>query len=217
MADMRYDPSTALVVVDVQKRLRQLRRLALGDRRRGVVDAVNTQVERAVPAGASVVYTAGLAPAVHAALRQGRRHLAGPLRRADLGRRAAPAPDRRRTGRPQGRRRRGRLLGLHRAGPADRRGATTDLERLPPRARDGAGRGRRAGHRLLRPGDRPRRAPPRLRDDGPARCRGGRRTCRLATATGHWWRWRRQAPPWPRRPRADPPGPGALRRHQPGR
>ena len=53
----------------------------------------------------------GLAPAVDAALREGRRHLAGPLRRRHVGRGAPPGP-RASTGRsgPQGRERRGRLL-----------------------------------------------------------------------------------------------------------
>lgn len=54
---MRYDPSTALVVVDVQNDFADPAGSLSVAGAEAVVDAVNTQVERAVSAGASVVYT----------------------------------------------------------------------------------------------------------------------------------------------------------------
>lgn len=57
MADMRYDPHTALVVVDVQNDFADpsgALSVVGGD---AVVEAVNTQVEAAVSAGALVAYT----------------------------------------------------------------------------------------------------------------------------------------------------------------
>ena len=100
---------------------------------------------------------AGLAPAAHAALRPGRRDLAGALRDGHVGRGAAPGPRPRRAGRPQGIGGRGRLLRVHDARPADR-GVRRDRARgAAARARRRAGRRLRAGDGLLRVGDRARR------------------------------------------------------------
>ena len=73
---------------------------------------------------------AGLAPAQHAALRQGWRHLAGPLRGRELGRAAPPGPAGHGSGRPQGHARRGRLQRLHDARPRDRRDQSDRASRI---------------------------------------------------------------------------------------
>jgi nicotinamidase/pyrazinamidase len=57
MAEMRYDPHTALVVVDVQNDFADPSGSLSVTGGEGVVDAVNTQIALAVPAGALVVYT----------------------------------------------------------------------------------------------------------------------------------------------------------------
>ena len=71
------------------------------DQRRGVASCGGGRLRR---------LHAGLAPATHAPLRAGRRHLAGPLRSRHLGRGVPPRPHRGGRGGPQGHRRRGRLL-----------------------------------------------------------------------------------------------------------
>ena len=57
MADMRYDPSTALVVVDVQNDFADPAGSLTVTGGEAVVEAVNTQVEAAVSGGALVAYT----------------------------------------------------------------------------------------------------------------------------------------------------------------
>ncbi len=46
-----------------------------------VIPTINAEIEHAVEGGAITVFTQDWHPEVHPALRQGRRHLAGPLRR----------------------------------------------------------------------------------------------------------------------------------------
>ena len=122
MADMHYDPSTALLVVDVQNDFADPSGSLSVAGGEGVVDAVNTQIALAVPAGALVVYTQDWHPrsTPHFAKDGGTWpvHCVADSWGAAL----HPRPDRRRTGGPQRRRRRRRLLGLHDARPADRRG-----------------------------------------------------------------------------------------------
>ena len=57
MADMRYDPSTALLVVDVQNDFADPAGALAVAGGEAVVEAVNTQVEAAVSGGAIVAYT----------------------------------------------------------------------------------------------------------------------------------------------------------------
>ena len=132
----RYGPGTALVVVDVQNDFADPAgglSVAGGD---AIVPTVNGEIEMAVNNGATVVFTQDWHPAVHAALREGRRDLAGPLRRRHVGRaRSTPTcigptmrPDR-----PQGRQRRGRLLRLHDARPHHRRDDPDRARGHPPR------------------------------------------------------------------------------------
>ena len=91
-AMQRYDPRTALIVVDVQNDFADPKgslSVAGGEatdpRRepRGVGGDPGRRVRRLHP---------GLAPGAHAALRQGRRDLAGPLRRRGVGRRRSIRP-----------------------------------------------------------------------------------------------------------------------------
>ena len=81
---------------------------------------------------------AGLAPSQHAALLQGRRHLAGTLRAGDLGRRVPSGPRGRGRGRPQGRRRPRRLFRFQRARPRERRDVSDDARGAAPFTRDRA-------------------------------------------------------------------------------
>ena len=134
---------------------------------------------------------AGLAPADTPALRQGRRHLAGPLRGRHLGR-GAPSPAcGRRTDGPEG-------------GRAARTATRASRWSTPPRARPrhrarrpAAGARRRAGrrggpgHRLLRQGDRPRRGPAGLRHDVLVDGRRARSSSSRATGSGRSTRWPR--------------------------
>ena len=133
----RYHPGTALVVVDLQNDFADPAgglSVAGGD---AIVPTVNREIEMARNNGAHRRRHAGLAPGVDAPLRQGRRHLAGPLRRRHVGRGAAPGPGppRRRAASPQGRQRRGRLLRLHDARPGQRRDDPDRARGAPPRGR----------------------------------------------------------------------------------
>ena len=183
----RYRPGTALIVVDVQN--------DFADPAGSLAWPAATPSSRPSTArsrwptthGAHRRRDPGLAPGVDPAFRQGRRHLAGPLRRRNVGRGAPPGPGtpRRRAAGPQGRQRRGRLLRLHDARPDDRRD-----DRRPSSRRSSATRGvdrrrrRRPRDRLLRQGDGPRRRPPRLRDRGPDRRDRAPSTSSRATASG---------------------------------
>ncbi len=132
----RYGPGTALVVVDVQNDFADPAgglSVAGGDghrpdRERRGRDGIRERRDRRVHPG--------LASRVHAAFREGRRHLAGPLRRGHVGRTAPSGPDRSRRcpPGPQGRQRRGRLLRLHDARPRHRGDDADRARGHPPRA-----------------------------------------------------------------------------------
>ena len=163
---VEYDAETALVVVDVQNDFADpAGSLSVPGRRCG--DRGRQRRDRRGDGGRRHRRVhAGLAPAAHPALRHRRRTVAGALRRRHVGRRAPPRPHRDRPGGAQGLGRRGRLLRLHDARRHHRRGRLDRAPRAAPRAGHQAGRGRRAGARLLRQGHRPRRRQARLRDRG---------------------------------------------------
>ena len=87
---LRYRPGVALIVVDVQNDFADPAgslNVAGGE---AVIPVINGEIDLARSNGALVVHP-GLASRAHAALRQGRRHLAGPLRPGHLGRELHPA------------------------------------------------------------------------------------------------------------------------------
>ena len=109
---LRYDPTTALIVVDVQNDFADPAgslSVREGDL---MVPVVNAEIAKAVGAARRALH-AGLAPRAHPALRPGRRDLAGALRGRNLGGPAPPEPGRgERPGGPKGDGRRGRVLGF---------------------------------------------------------------------------------------------------------
>ena len=116
-------------------------------------------------------------------LREGRRHLAGPLRRRDVGRGVPPDLDvvgpsvRKGTNGEDG------YSGFTMKDPTTGETIADRARGAAPGARHRAGRRRRARDRLLRQRDRARRRQARLRDRGPpGRDRGGRPAAR-ATAS----------------------------------
>ena len=168
MADMRYDPHTALIVVDVQNDFADPAGSLSVTGGEAVVDAVNTQVEAAVSGGALVAYTQDWHPpsTPHFAKDGGiwPVHCVAETWGAELHPRLVVA---------------GSVVHKGVSGEDGYSGFTmrdpltgeTGLDRsrgAPSGTRHRAGRRRRPGHRLLRPGHRARRAQPRLRDDGPA-------------------------------------------------
>ena len=106
---------------------------------------------RAIAAGAPVFYTQDWHPRVDAALRQGRRHLAGALRHGHVGRGAPPRLVGRGAGRAQGQQRRGRLQRASPcATPRPARRCRPSWTRPLARPASTLGRRVRPGHRLLR-------------------------------------------------------------------
>ena len=108
------------------------------------------------PPAAVVVYTQDWHPPVDAALRQGRRGLARPLRGRDVGRRVPSRSGRRGRVGAEGDGRRGRVLRASRMrDPVTGDEASTGLTICCASAGRRAGRDRRAGDRLLRQGHAP--------------------------------------------------------------
>ena len=117
-----YDDRTALLVVDVQNDFADPSGTLSVDDGEPIVPAREpSEIAEARGAGALVVYTQDWHPPSTPALLQGRRDLARALRPGHLGSRVPPRPRRGRRGRPQGRRRPRRLLGLQRPRPGERR------------------------------------------------------------------------------------------------
>ena len=106
----RYGPKAALIVVDVQNDFADPGGSLFVQSAADILPMVNSEARIAAEAGAFVVYTQDWHPGVDAALREGRRHLAGPLRRRDVGRGVPPDAERRRPIGQEGHERRGRLL-----------------------------------------------------------------------------------------------------------
>src|SRR5690606_181637 len=116
---------------------------------------------------------AGLAPRVHAPLREGRRDLAGALCHGHVGGRLPSPPPRGRLVGEEGVARRGRVLRLHHARPRNGRGETDRARRHPEGDGGGAGGCRRTGARLLRQVDGTGRPAPRLRHGASGGSDGG--------------------------------------------
>ena len=124
-----YDPTTALLVVDVQNDFADPAAASTCEAaRRSCRLSTSRYSKRARQVPESSTRRTGTR--LHAALQKGRRHLAGPLRSRDLGRRASSGPNHRRASRAKGNRRRGRLLGVQPAPPGERRKDRDDLAEL---------------------------------------------------------------------------------------
>ena len=120
-AMVRWDERTALLVVDVQNDFADPNgglSVAGGD---AIIPALNAAIAAAEAGGACVLYTQDWHPpeTPHFARDGG----IWPVHcvRGHLGRRVPSRPSRRRRGRPQGNRRRGRLFRLHRSRPRQRK------------------------------------------------------------------------------------------------
>ena len=173
-ASPRFDPMTALVVVDLQNDFADPAGSLAVAGADAVVAAANAAVARGRRGRRDGGGDPGLAPGVDAALREGRRHLAGPLRRRARGARSctrrfelpADAPRVR-----KGQHGEDGYSGFTMRDPRHRRGDADRARGAPPRAGDRARRGLRPGDRLLREGDRARRGAARLRDASCCRTR----------------------------------------------
>ena len=82
----RYDPTTALIVVDVQNDFADPAGSLSVAGATAVVPTINAEIAMATAAGRSRRLHPGLAPRVDPAFREGRRPLAGPLRGRHVGR-----------------------------------------------------------------------------------------------------------------------------------
>ena len=153
----RYDDTTALVVVDVQNDFADPKGSLSVTGGVSLIPQINGEIATATSAGATVVATQDWHPESTPHFAEGRRHLAGPLRRRDVGRRAAsrprPADDaprvRKGTNGEDG------YSGFTMRDPVTGEEKPTELDALLQRARHRAGRRRRARDRLLRPGHAP--------------------------------------------------------------
>ena len=88
----RYRPGTALIVVDVQNDFADPAGSLTVAGGEAIVPIVDREIEMARNNGAIVVATQDWHPAIDPAFREGRRHLASPLRRGNMGRGAPPGP-----------------------------------------------------------------------------------------------------------------------------
>ena len=116
-----YDERTGLLVVDVQNDFADPSGSLSVDDGDVIVPRANQEIAEARAAGGAGGLHAGLAPARHEALLQGRRDLAGALRAGHVGRRVPPRSRRGRRDRSQGRRRPRRILRVQRPRSRERR------------------------------------------------------------------------------------------------